>query len=108
MGLFSDLFFKINSVDENIPAIMPAGALDQIRQGIILTMRTDRIMLSNGEICHFSERAIIVTEKMRKRYVGRSNGFSFQVCRGVTYRTGQNKGTPIEETQKLDCNYPVF
>lgn len=98
MGLFSDLFFKINSVDENIPAIMPAGALDQIRQGIIPTMRTDRIMLSNGEICHFSERAIIEIEKMRKRYVGRSNGFSFRVCRGVTYRTGQNKGTPIEET----------
>lgn len=77
---------------------MPAGALDQIRQGIIPTMRTDRIMLSDGEVCHFSERAIIVTEKTRKRYVGRSNGFSFRVCRGVTYRTGQNRGTPIEET----------
>ena len=98
MGLFSDLFFKNNSADENIPAIMPAGALDQIRQGIIPTMRTDRIMLSDGEVCHFSERAIIVTEKTRKRYVGRSNGFSFRVCRGVTYRTGQNRGTPIEET----------
>ena len=98
MGLFSDLFSQNNSADENIPAIMPAGALDQIRQGIIPTMRTDRIMPSDGEVCHFSERAIIVTEKTRKRYVGRSNGFSFRVCRGVTYRTGQNRGTPIEET----------
>ena len=98
MGLFSDLFSQNNSADENIPAIMPAGALDQIRQGIIPNMRTDRIMLSDGEVCHFSERAIIVTEKTRKRYVGRSNCFSFRVCRGVTYRTGQNRGTPIEET----------
>ena len=98
MGLFSDLFSQNNSADEKIPAIMPTGALDQIRQGIIPTMRTDRIMLSDGEVCHFSERAIIVTEKTRKRYVGRSNGFSFRVCRGVTYRTGQNRGTPIEET----------
>ena len=98
MGLFSDLFSQNNSADEKIPAIMPAGALEQIRQGIIPTMRTDRIMLSDGEECHFSERAIIVTEKKRRRYVGRSNGFSFRVCRGVTYRTGQNRGTPIEET----------
>ena len=98
MGLFSDLFSQNNSADENIPAIMPAGALDQIRQGIIPTMRTDRIMLSDGEVCHFSERAIIVTEKTRKRYGGRGGGFSFRVCRGVTYRTGQNRGTPIEET----------
>ena len=98
MGLFSDLFSQNNSADENIPAIMPAGALDQIRQGIIPTMRTDRIMLSDGEVCHFSERAIIVTEKTRKRYVGRSNGFSFRVCRGVTYRTGQKRGPPIDKT----------
>lgn len=98
MGLFSDLFPQNNSADEKIPALMPAGALEQIRQGIIPTMRTDRIMLSDGEECHFSERAIIVTEKKRRRYVGRSNGFSFRVCRGVTYRTGQNRGTPIEET----------
>ena len=98
MGLFSDFFSQSSSTNENIPAIMPPGALDQIRHGIIPTMRTDRIMLTKGEICHFSERAILITEKTRKRYVGRTNGFSFRVCRGVTYRTGQNSGTPIEET----------
>lgn len=98
MGLFSDLFSQDNSINENIPAIMPPGALDQIKQGILPTMRTDRIMLTQGEICHFSERAILMTEKTRKKYVGRSNGFSFRVCRGVTYRTGQNRGTPVEET----------
>lgn len=68
MGLFSDLFSQNNSADEHIPAIMPPGALDQIRQGIIPTMRTDRIMLTQGEVCHFSERAILMTEKTQKRY----------------------------------------
>ena len=77
---------------------MPPGALDQIRQGIIPTMRTDRIMLTQGEVCHFSERAILMTEKTQKRYVGNSSGFSFRVCKGVTYRTGQRRGRPIEET----------
>lgn len=98
MGLFSDLFSQNNSADEHIPAIMPPGALDQIRQGIIPTMRTDRIMLTQGEVCHFSERAILMTEKTQKRYVGNSSGFSFRVCKGVTYRTGQRRGRPIEET----------
>ncbi len=98
MGLFSDLFSPTATQDERIPAIMPPGAIAQIRQGIIPTMRTDRIVLSSGETCHFSERAILVTEKKRKRYEGRSNGFSFRVCRGVTYRTGRNRGVPVEET----------
>lgn len=98
MGLFSEIFSQNSSSSENIPSIMPPGALDQIRQGIIPTMRTDRIMLASGETCHFSERAILTTEKTKKRYVGRSNGFSFRVCKGVTYRTGQNRGTPIEES----------
>ncbi len=63
MGLFSDLFSPAATQDERIPAIMPPGANAQIRQGIIPTMRTDRIVLSSGESCHFSERAIMVTEK---------------------------------------------
>lgn len=100
MGLFSDIFSPNTPTpaDESIPAIMPHGALDQIRRGIVPTMRTDRIMLTQGEICHFSERAILMTEKTQKRYVGSSSGFSFRVCKGVTYRTGQRRGTPVEES----------
>lgn len=100
MGLFSGIFSPNTPTpaDESIPAIMPPGALDQIRRGIVPTMRTDRIMLTQGEICHFSERAILMTEKTQKRYVGSSSGFSFRVCKGVTYRTGQRRGTPVEET----------
>lgn len=98
MGLFSDIFSPNTPADESIPAIMPPGALDQIRHGIVPTIRTDRIMLAQGEICHFSERAILMTEKTQKRYVGSSSGFSFRVCKGVTYRTGQRRGTPVEES----------
>ena len=98
MGVFSDIFPQSNSGEVHIPAIMPPGALAQIRQGIIPTMRTDRIMLRQGETCHFSERAVQVTEKTRKRYIGSSNDFSIRLCRGITYRTGRNKGRPIEET----------
>ena len=98
MGFFSDLFAGNNADnDDHIPAIMPAGAIDQINRGILPTMKTDNIILSKGEECHFAERAILVKEKVSKRYEGRSNGVSIRLSKHVTYRTGQNKGKPVEE-----------
>lgn len=47
MGFFSDLFFAPQpSGADHIPAIMPAGAIDQINRGILPTMNTDKIMLT--------------------------------------------------------------
>lgn len=99
MGFFSDLFAtdNTNNNDDYIPAIMPAGAIDQISRGILPTMKTDNIILSSGEECHFAERAILVKEKITKRYEGRSNGVSIRLSKHVTYRTGKNKGRPVEE-----------
>lgn len=136
VGLFSELFPQnsgSNNSDERIPAIMLPGALEQIHKGIVPTIHTD----TQSEDCHFSERAILIAEKTQKRYVGNSSGFSFQICRGTTYRTNQRRGTPVEETcteknkgllcitdkriifvsdknhlrqetEKLDCDYPIF
>lgn len=97
MGLFSNLFGGSSQADENIPAIMPPGAVDQICRGILPTMNTNQLMLATGEICHFSERAIRVTEKKSKHYEGGSNGVSIRIAKGVTYRTGRHKGVPIED-----------
>lgn len=97
MGLFSNLFSPVSSRN-GIPAIMPPGAIAQIRQGILPSIRTDGIVLTSGETCHFAERAILVTEKTRTQYQGRSKGFSFRIFKGVTYRTGRNRGTPVQET----------
>lgn len=98
MGIFSDLFSpEKNSVSESIPPIMPAGAITQINNGILPIMNTDKIMLTKGEECHFAERAILVTEKVSKRYEGRSNGYSIKLSKHVTYRVGKNNGRPVEE-----------
>lgn len=98
MGLFSDLFSSENtSISENISPIMPAGAIAQINNGILPIINTDKIMLTKGEECHFAERAILVTEKVLKRYEGRSNGYSIKLSKHVTYRVGKNKGRPVEE-----------
>lgn len=97
MGLLSNLFGGNKQSDENIPAIMPAGAIDQIRRGILPSMNTNQLMLTSGEVCHFSERAIRVTEKKSKHYEGGSNGVSIRIAKGVTYRTGRYKGIPVED-----------
>lgn len=97
MGFFSDLLSNNDSGTEFIPPFMPPALIGQINSGIIPVVKTDKIMLSNGEACHFAERAILVTEKTTKHYNGRHNGFSFRVAKGVTYRTGQSRGTPVEE-----------
>ena len=97
MGLLSNLFGSSNQADENIPAIMLAGAIDQISRGILPTMNTNQLMLTNGEVCHFSERAIRVTEKKSKHYERGSKGVSIRIAKGVTYRTGKHKGVPVED-----------
>lgn len=98
MGFFSDLFSPSQpSRPDNIPAIMPAGAIDQINRGILPTMNTDKIMLTKGEECHFAERCILIAEKVSKHYEGRHNGYSVKLTKHVTYRTGKSRGTPVED-----------
>lgn len=98
MGFFSDLFSTPQSSGaDNIPAIMPAGAIDQINRGILPIMNTDKIMLTKGEECHFAERCILLTDKVSKHYEGRHNGYSIKLTKHVTYRTGKSRGTPVED-----------
>lgn len=97
-GFFSDLFFSSQpSGEDHIPAIMPAGAIEQINRGILPTMNTDKIMLTKDEECHFAERCILITEKVSKHYESRHNGYSVKLTKHVTYRTGKSRGTPIED-----------
>ena len=101
MGFLSDMFGNNKSQNVSIapviPAKMPAGAIQQIESGILPVMNTSKLLLKRGEVCHYVERAILITEKIVRHMEGASKGFSFRVCKGVTYRTGKFKGTPVEE-----------
>lgn len=98
MGCFSDLFTTPQSGGaDNIPAIMPVGAIDQINRSILPILNTDKIMLTIGEECHFAERCILLTEKVSKHYEGRHNGYSIKLTKNVTYRIGKSCGKPVED-----------
>lgn len=107
MGFFSDLF-GISQASDNIPAIMPRGAINQINRGILPIINTDKILMTKGEKCHFVERAILITEKVSRHYEGRSNGYSVKLTKHVTYRTGKNKGVPVEDMTQIKTKGLIY
>ena len=68
MGFLSDMFGNNKSQNVSIapviPAKMPAGAIQQIESGILPVMNTSKLLLKRGEVCHYVERAILITEKI--------------------------------------------
>lgn len=107
MGFFSDLF-GISQASDNIPAIMPGGAINQINRGILPIINTDKILMTKGEKCHFAERSILITEKVSKHYEGRSNGYSVKLTKHVTYRTGKNKGVPVKNVTQIKTKGLIY
>ncbi len=101
MGLLANLFGNNRYEDENIPAIMPSGAIDQIHRGVLPSINTNQLMMVGDEVCHYAERAIRVTEKRTKHYEGGSQGVSIRIMKGVTYRVGKNKGVPVEDISNI-------
>lgn len=67
--------------------IVPAT---NIQAPIILGKKETVLWVYNGVSCY--------QEKITKEWVGRNNGFSFRVCKGVYYRTGRTKGHPVERS----------
>lgn len=54
-------------------------------------------MLSKNETLIWMFRNIVLHEqKTKKEYTGRSSGFNIRVAKGIYYRTGGFKGTPVE------------
>lgn len=82
----------------DIQKIGQAGILRQIQQG--LTPQTNiaaPILLSSRENVLWAYSGVTYyLEKITKETRGRSSGYSFRVCKGVYYRTGQFRGKPIE------------
>ncbi len=105
MGLIKDLINSILSQPprnqlgtSNITSILPIAAVQIIQSGKLPHLNTKTIFLTNGEVCHYIERAIMVTERnIVTGYTGGSNGWSIRIMRGINYRFGHRKGTPIRE-----------
>lgn len=50
----------------------------------------------------------LVEQKIKREFVGRSQGMSFRVMKGVYYRVGGFKGSPIETTQMISIGRGIL
>lgn len=93
----------------NIPAAYQSEAVQKISQAIILkelqkgimpkTPLTIPVMLGRGETTIWVHHGVTMfREKITREYQGGSRGYSYRICKGLTYRTGSFKGKPVERS----------
>jgi hypothetical protein len=71
--------------------------LTELSKGTLPVLKTN-ILLKQNEVCHFATPAQLLEELTRTHYVGGSSGVGFRVAKGVTFRTGSFRGSPIKES----------
>lgn len=94
----------------NLPTEFCNTDLEKIGQAIVLkdlekgvlpanTSSSVPVLLGKGECpLWVYHNVTMLQEKIQREYRGRTGGFSFRICKGVTYRTGQFKGQPVERS----------
>lgn len=73
--------------------------LSQMQTGILPSIQPTGLILQKGEIAHLEEPANLLEDKVVKRgYVGGSQGVSFRIAKGISYRVGRSKGQLVSES----------
>lgn len=87
--------------DSDISKVGQAVVLRDLQNGVYPTCNVQLpIILGKNEHVLWAYNGVsMYMEKIERETVGRSGGFSFRVCKGVTYRVGQFKGHPIEHSR---------
>lgn len=76
---FLSWMFGNNTHSQTLPTvttILPQMAKDEIMKGRLPQLNCDSIFLKNGEICHYIDKAILVTEKVEKVQIRNNYGHS--------------------------------
>ena len=70
-----------------------------IKDGKLPRKEVSGLALQKSEIAHWEEPARLLEEKVTgKHYEGGSQGMSFRIAKGVSYRVGSSKGRLITDT----------
>ena len=72
---FLDMF-KLPPTAPVVSSILPDVAKQEIKQGRLPILNTDKVFLKPGEHCHYIEKAIHEKRLVKKRYVRRNTGYS--------------------------------
>ena len=73
--------------------------LNEIQKGNLPIVPVTNLVTQKSEKVYWAEPAILAEEKViRRRYEGGSQGVSFRVMKGVSYRVGGHRGHIVSET----------
>lgn len=73
--------------------------LNEIQKGNLPTFPVTNLVTQKNERVYWVEPAILMEDKViRRRYEGGSQGVSFRVMKGVSYRVGGHRGHIVSET----------
>lgn len=113
---FSGLSQTALNTNRSLEKMLQSKVLQDILSGNIPAPRIQvsgdfPFMLDKSEHMVWLFRNITLhQQKVKKEYVGRSQGMSFRIMKGVYYRTGGFKGHPVETTimQKMGIGSACF
>lgn len=94
------------------------GSYTRVAQAAVLRDLTagklpQRVAISGGLPVNLQKNESVVwafrnvemlEDRTRREYVGRNHGVSIRVMKGVYYRTGTFKGTPVEKTERVSVD----
>ncbi|MGL5980127.1 MAG: hypothetical protein ACRCZY_04470 [Phocaeicola sp.] len=95
---------QVLNVNRSLEKVVQAGILQQVLNGIIPTPAITIqggipfLLQKNEKIIWIFRNVAYYQQKTRREMRGRTQGMSFRVMKGVYYRVGGFKGTPIETT----------
>ncbi|MEI6587806.1 MAG: hypothetical protein WCO05_02560 [Candidatus Moraniibacteriota bacterium] len=73
--------------------------LNEIQQGNMPMIPVTNLIMQKGERAYWVEPATLAEEKvLRRRFEGGSQGMSFRIMKGVSYRVGGFRGHSVSET----------
>lgn len=72
---FLDIF---KTQTPTVQTILPQLAVDEIVNGRLPILNTNRILLKKGENCHYIDKAIYEKKIVKKKYVRNTHGSSFK------------------------------
>ncbi len=83
--------------------------LTEIQNGNPPSVSVPNVILQKNETAYWSEPARILEERVvKQRYEGGSQGFSFRIAKGVSYRVGSNRGHIVSDTAVIPVSSGEF
>ena len=93
------LMVSDTEINEIKLSVLRMQTINSIQRGNLPIIQPTSLILQKNEVAYWEEFASLLEEKVVKRgYVGRSQGVSFRIAKGISYRIGESKGQLVSES----------